>query len=94
MQDQELNPVNGALTNIDPQPASSDLLGDILGPLAIEGPGSNVQPEQHSNAGYDGAHSAADGAAIVPVEQQTNSVQVLEFVCMGFFFFIPLLLSY
>ncbi|KAL0436344.1 UNVERIFIED_CONTAM: AP-2 complex subunit alpha-2 [Sesamum radiatum] len=39
--EQELPHLNGALTVVDPQPPSTpspDLLGDLLGPLAIEGP--------------------------------------------------------
>lgn len=65
------------MTKVDPQPTSPDLLGDLLGPLAIEGPpGPAAQSEQNV---VDGAPSAGDEAAIVPVEEQTNTVQVCLF---------------
>ncbi|XP_022854310.1 AP-2 complex subunit alpha-1-like isoform X2 [Olea europaea var. sylvestris] len=73
---------NGALTIMDPQPPSSapsaDLLGDLLGPLAIEGlPGAAAQPEPNLVSGLEGGSNAADALAIAPVEEQSNIVQPL-----------------
>ncbi|KAJ4724959.1 AP-2 complex subunit alpha [Melia azedarach] len=66
---------NGSLTKVDPQPLSPDLLGDLLAPLAIEGPpGAGGQSEQSVASGLEGA-AAVDGAAIVPVAEQTNTVE-------------------
>ncbi|KAJ4843598.1 hypothetical protein Tsubulata_029024 [Turnera subulata] len=74
--DQGLTQPNGSLTKVEPQSQSPDLLGDLLGPLAIEGPpAASVQSEQNTISGVEGAPSAADLAAIVPVGEQTNSVQ-------------------
>ena len=65
------------MTTVDPQPPSADLLGDLLGPLAIEGPPSaDVQPQQNIVSGVEGVPNAAEATAIVPVGEQTNSVQV------------------
>lgn len=64
------------MSRVDPQPPSADLLSDLLGPLAIEGPPGAVQSEQNV-PGVDGVPSAADTAAIVPIEEQLNTVQVL-----------------
>ncbi|KAJ9188744.1 hypothetical protein P3X46_000111 [Hevea brasiliensis] len=73
--DQALTQSNGTLTKVDSQPPS-DLLGDLLGPLAIEGPpGAAVQSEHSAVTEVEGAPSAVDVAAIVPVGEQTNSVQ-------------------
>lgn len=74
--DQGLTQANGTLNKVDPQPPSADLLGDLLGTLAIEGPpGAAVQSELKAASGLEGVPSAADSAAIVPVGEQTNSVQ-------------------
>ncbi|KAI5592602.1 hypothetical protein BDE02_04G163400 [Populus trichocarpa] len=73
--DQGLSQANGTLTTVDPQPASGDLLGDLLGPLAIEGPPGAVQSEPNAVSGLEGVPSSADYAAIVPVGEQTNTVQ-------------------
>ncbi|KAJ9178004.1 hypothetical protein P3X46_009924 [Hevea brasiliensis] len=73
---QALTQPNGTLTKIDPQTPSEDLLGDLLGPLAIEGPpGAAVQPQQNAVSEVGGVPSAVDGAAIVPVGEYSNSVQ-------------------
>ncbi|KAF5744806.1 Alpha-adaptin isoform 5 [Tripterygium wilfordii] len=73
--DQALAQPNGLLNNVD-QPPSADLLGDLLGQLAIEGPpGAAVQFDDHAVSGLEGTPNAVDGAAIVPVGEQTNSVQ-------------------
>ncbi|KAI9396816.1 hypothetical protein POPTR_004G189700v4 [Populus trichocarpa] len=73
--DQGLSQANGTLTTVDPQPASGDLLGDLLGPLAIEGPPGAIQSEPNAVSGLEGVPSSADYAAIVPVGEQTNTVQ-------------------
>lgn len=67
---------------VDPQPAgsSSDVLGDILSPLAIEGPPG--QPEHGLVSGLGGAPNAEDALAIEPVVEQTNSVQVLPSIAL------------
>ncbi|KAL0369577.1 UNVERIFIED_CONTAM: AP-2 complex subunit alpha-1 [Sesamum angustifolium] len=76
--EQELPHLNGALTVVDPQPPSTpspDLLGDLLGPLAIEGPsGTAPQSDLGVASGLDGG-VAAGALAIAPVEEQTNTVQ-------------------
>ncbi|KAH9660203.1 AP-2 complex subunit alpha-1 [Citrus sinensis] len=73
---------NGTLTKVDPQPQppspspSPDLLGDLLGPLAIEGPPVDGESEQNVVSGLEGV-AAVDAAAIVPVTVQTNAVENL-----------------
>ncbi|GMP88658.1 hypothetical protein CsSME_00040559 [Camellia sinensis var. sinensis] len=69
---------NGTLSMVDPQPPepSPDLLGDLLGPLAIEGPpGAASQSEHNLVPGAEGAPNAEDALAIAPVEEQINTVQ-------------------
>ncbi|CAB4313334.1 unnamed protein product [Prunus armeniaca] len=74
--DQALSQENGTLSTVDPQPASADLLGDLLGPLAIEGPpGTAVQSQPSVIPGVGGDSNAVDAAAIVPVGEEQNSVQ-------------------
>ncbi|CAI9768564.1 unnamed protein product [Fraxinus pennsylvanica] len=78
--EQGVTQANGALTIVDPQPPSTpsaDLLGDLLGPLAIEGhPSAAVQPEPNLASGLEGgSNAAADALAIAPVEEQSNIVQ-------------------
>lgn len=76
--DQGLTQTNGTLTTVDPQPASADLLHDLFGPLAIEGPPvATVQSEQNAVSGLEEVLTSVDGAAIVPVGEQTNSAQVV-----------------
>ncbi|VVB16808.1 unnamed protein product [Arabis nemorensis] len=72
-----LSQPNGTLSNIDPQNPSPDLLSDLLGPLAIEGPPGAVSSEQHGPIGAGGAPDEVDGSAIVPVEEQTNTVELV-----------------
>lgn len=64
---------------MDPQPhstASPDLLSDLLGPLAIEGPpGTAPQSDPRVASGLEGVANA-DALAIATVEEQTNAVQV------------------
>ncbi|KAK6163444.1 hypothetical protein DH2020_000308 [Rehmannia glutinosa] len=76
--EQGLTHANGALTVVDPQPPSTpspDLLGDLLGPLAIEGPsGTAPQSEPRVASGLEvGANE--DALAIAPVEEQANTIQ-------------------
>ncbi|XP_024023774.1 AP-2 complex subunit alpha-1 [Morus notabilis] len=72
--DQGLTPENGALTTVDPPQPSADLLGDLLGPLAIEGPPTAIQSQQNIVSGLEGDH-AVEATAIVPVDEPQNSVQ-------------------
>lgn len=64
---------------MDPQPPSTpspDLLGDLLGPLAIEGAsGNGPQSEPRVASGLEGGENV-DALAIAPVEEHTNTVQV------------------
>lgn len=72
---------NGTLSKVDPQPPSADLLGDLLGPLAIEGPPStDVQSQQTIVSGLEDVPNTIEAAAIVPFGEQTNSVQVLTVI--------------
>ncbi|KAI5666510.1 hypothetical protein M9H77_16363 [Catharanthus roseus] len=77
--DQGLTQANGALAVVDPQPPatpSPDLIGDLLGTLAIEGPpGTPPQPEKDLSSGLDSAPTADEALAITPVEEQANTVQ-------------------
>lgn len=72
---------NGTLTVVDPQPPSTpspDLLGDLLSPLAIEGPQPDANQSDHNlGAGVKGAPTAEDALALAPVEEQMNTIQVL-----------------
>ncbi|CAH2072142.1 unnamed protein product [Thlaspi arvense] len=76
-QDRSLSQPNGSLSSIDPQTPSADLLSDLLGPLAIEAPPGTVSTEQHGPIGAEGAPDEADGSAIVPLDEQTNTVEVI-----------------
>ncbi|RVX20387.1 AP-2 complex subunit alpha-1 [Vitis vinifera] len=70
---------NGTLSQVDPQSPSpsADLLGDLLGPLAIEGPpGAAAPTEQHVIPASEGDPNPADALALAPVDEQTNSVQM------------------
>ncbi|KAB1227334.1 AP-2 complex subunit alpha-2 [Morella rubra] len=74
--DQDISHENGTLSIVDPQPPSADLLVDLLGPLAIEGPpSSDVQSQPNIVPGFEDAPNAAEATAIVPVGEQANSVQ-------------------
>lgn len=76
---------NGTLSNIDQQAPSPDLLSDLLGPLAIEAPPGAVSTEQHGPKGAEGVPDEVDGSAIVPVEEQTNTVEVMFSSSFAFF---------
>lgn len=70
------------MSKVDPQTPSADLLGDLLGPLAIEGPpGTAVPSERNAASEAEGVVNTMDRAAIVPVVEQTNSVQVFFGTC-------------
>ncbi|KAL3518479.1 hypothetical protein ACH5RR_021068 [Cinchona calisaya] len=77
--DPAVTEANGALTVVDPQPPATpaaDLLGDLLGPLAIEGPpGAAAEPEHNMASGLAGPPNTAEALAIAPVEDQMNTVQ-------------------
>ncbi|GAB2274662.1 hypothetical protein Dimus_009433 [Dionaea muscipula] len=75
--DTSLAQSNGTLTEIgQPAVSSPDLLRDLLGSLAIEGPPStSVQSEQSLVSGQDGSASAIDALALAPVDEQTSVVQ-------------------
>ena len=70
---------NGTVAVVDPQPPSGpspDLLGDLLGPLAIEGPpGTAPQSDPSVASGLEGGPNQ-DALALAPVEDQTSTVQV------------------
>lgn len=74
-----MSQANGTLSVVDPQPpaASADLLGDLLSPLAIEGPpGATVQSERNLVLASEGSPNADESLAIELVGEQTNAVQV------------------
>lgn len=75
--DRGLTQENGTLSKVEPQPAppSADLLGDLLGPLAIEGPPIAASSEQNLVSGLDTVPSASDALALASVVEQSNSVQ-------------------
>ncbi|XP_059659340.1 AP-2 complex subunit alpha-1-like [Cornus florida] len=76
--DQGLTQENGALSVVDPQPPvpPTDVLGDLLGPLAIEGPpGAAVQSEHSLVSGLEVVLNAEESLAIATVEEQTNTIQ-------------------
>ncbi|XP_010454540.1 PREDICTED: AP-2 complex subunit alpha-2-like [Camelina sativa] len=72
-----LSQPNGTISNIDPQTPSPDLLSDLLGPLAIEAAPGAVSTEQHGPIRAEGVPEEVDGSAIVPVEEQTNSAELI-----------------
>ncbi|MED6224350.1 hypothetical protein PIB30_083117 [Stylosanthes scabra] len=72
--DPRLSQENGALTTVNSQPPPADILSDLLGPLAIEGPlSSSVHPQPSTTFELEG--TAVEAAAIVPAGVQANSVQ-------------------
>ncbi|GFP95383.1 ap-2 complex subunit alpha-2 [Phtheirospermum japonicum] len=76
--EQGLTHANGALAVVDPQPPSTpspDLLGDLLGPLAIEGPpGTAPLSEPRAASGLE-FRTNEDALAIEPVAEQANTIQ-------------------
>lgn len=75
--DQGMAKVNGTLDKIDAQPVpSADLLGDLLGPLAIEGPpGTTPSEEQNPISGYEDVPNSADALALSTLTEQSDAVQ-------------------
>ncbi|TMW97177.1 hypothetical protein EJD97_006075 [Solanum chilense] len=77
--DQRESEPDGTLTVVDPQPpsvSSPDVLGDLLGPLAIEGPQpAATQPAHNLSSGVGIAPNAEDALALAPIEEQTATVQ-------------------
>ncbi|KAL5981948.1 hypothetical protein ACLOJK_016015 [Asimina triloba] len=78
--DQSATQANGTLSKLDAQPVpapAADLLGDLLGPLAIEGPpGSTASIEQGTVLEKDAGPIASDALALTAVEEQSNTVQI------------------
>ncbi|KAH7655788.1 DNA-3-methyladenine glycosylase AlkA N-terminal protein [Dioscorea alata] len=75
--DQGMAKVNGTVDKIDAQPVpSADLLGDLLGPLAIEGPpGTTPSEEQNPISGYEAAPNSADALALSTLTEESDAVQ-------------------
>ncbi|CAL0321961.1 unnamed protein product [Lupinus luteus] len=72
--DQRLSQENGTSNREDSAPPSADLLSDLLGPLAIEGPPStSVHPQPSTNSGLE--DTVVEATAIVPAGEQANAVQ-------------------
>jgi len=71
---------NGTVSKVDAEPTPSpDLLGDLLGPLAIEGPPSAaVVAEQNLVPGGDATPEAIGALALATVGEESNAVQVLQ----------------
>ncbi|XP_059314790.1 AP-2 complex subunit alpha-1-like isoform X2 [Lycium ferocissimum] len=79
---------NGTLTIVDPQPPSTsspDFLGDLLSPLAIEGPQPAENQSDHNlGAGVKGATIGGDALALAPIEEQMNTVQPIGSIAERF----------
>ncbi|XP_010933729.1 AP-2 complex subunit alpha-2 [Elaeis guineensis] len=75
--DQGLTKENGTVSTVDPASTqSADILGDLLGPLAIEGPpAAAVSAEQNMVPGLEATPDAAGALALATVGDQSNSVQ-------------------
>ncbi|CAI0398116.1 unnamed protein product [Linum tenue] len=74
--DQGLTQPNGVVYQEDPQQPSQDIIGDLLGTLSIEGPPGVVAPlAQSATSEAESVPSAADAAALVPVGEESGSVQ-------------------
>ncbi|KAI3688133.1 hypothetical protein L1987_81841 [Smallanthus sonchifolius] len=80
--DQPLTHSNGTLSVVDPQPPAQDhapagdILGDLLGPLAIEGPpGVSPQSELNNVPSHEGTLGANDALALAPVGDQESTVK-------------------
>ncbi|XP_074366682.1 AP-2 complex subunit alpha-1-like [Apium graveolens] len=78
--DQVLARSNGSATDLQASTPSQDLLGDLLSPLAIEGPPS---AESERNP-VSGPAIAADALALAPVGDQTNTVQLIGSIAERF----------
>ncbi|KAE9600571.1 putative adaptor protein complex AP-2, alpha subunit [Lupinus albus] len=72
--DQRLTQENRTLNREYCAPSSADLLSDLLGPLAIEGPASSsVHPQPSTNSGLE--DTVVEATAIVLAGEQANAVQ-------------------
>ncbi|GJU29784.1 AP-2 complex subunit alpha-1-like protein [Tanacetum coccineum] len=72
--DQGLTQANGASVN-DPPP-TADMLGDLLSPLAIEGPPAvSTQLDHNGVHGHEGTNGADDALALAAVENQESTVK-------------------
>lgn len=55
------------------------MLGDLLSPLAIEGPPAvSTQLDHNGVHGHEGTNGSDDALALAPVENQESTVQVLS----------------
>ncbi|XP_055836296.1 AP-2 complex subunit alpha-1-like isoform X2 [Solanum dulcamara] len=79
---------NGTLTVVDPQPPSTpspDLLGDLLNPLAIEGPQpAENQSDRSLGADVKGAAIVEEALALAPIEEQMNTFQPIGSIAERF----------
>ncbi|GAB4859714.1 hypothetical protein Ancab_011194 [Ancistrocladus abbreviatus] len=77
---------NGTLSEMGQHASPSpDLIGDLVAPLALEGPPSTTpHSEQSLVTGPEVSSSAIDALALAPVEDQTNSVQPIGNVAERF----------
>lgn len=76
-QDQEVAKENGTIVKVDAEPVPSpDLLGDLLGPLAIEGlPSVSVAAEQNIKLGVQATPDIIGALALATVSEESNAVQ-------------------
>ncbi|CAN6452637.1 unnamed protein product [Victoria cruziana] len=75
---QEVAQPNGTTAKLDPQqaPPSPDLLGDLLGPLAIEGPPDTSDTvEQKLTSALGRSSSTVDELALATLGEQSTSVE-------------------
>ncbi|GFZ12845.1 adaptor protein complex AP-2, alpha subunit [Actinidia rufa] len=86
-EDQRVTQANGTLSVVDPQPSepSVDVLGDLLGPLRIDGPpGAAAQSDHNLISGPEGATYVEETLALAPVGDQTNNVQPIGSIAERF----------
>ncbi|GMH12652.1 hypothetical protein Nepgr_014493 [Nepenthes gracilis] len=74
--DHGLTQSNGSLSEMGQHATTPDLLGDLLGPVAIEAPPSaSVQSEQNFVSDQEVSSSVVDVLALAPAEELTSAVQ-------------------
>ncbi|XP_042451765.1 AP-2 complex subunit alpha-1-like isoform X1 [Zingiber officinale] len=88
-QDREFSHQNGSVTAVVPQEVHpADLLGDLLGPLAIEGPPAPAVPAEHKDQNLlstpEATPDAAGPLALATVDDQPNSVQPIANIAERF----------
>ncbi|GKD06419.1 AP-2 complex subunit alpha-1-like protein, partial [Tanacetum coccineum] len=72
--EQGLTQANGA--NVNGAPPTADMLGDLLSPLAIEGPPAITTQLDHNGVhGHEGTSRADDALALAPGENQESTVK-------------------